>query len=111
MLFVLTLWMLAVTQTAEHPPTGAVPSRSYLVWVSVDDGECRYWLTDAGLDAKQLKDALSENYDPANGLEVLTSNDTPSRCVTKARRSAARAGFATVRVRLGTEKDRALGIP
>ena len=86
-------------------------SRSYGVWVSVDKGECVYWLTDVGLDAQQLRDALSKNYQSQLGLEILTSRSTPKRCVAEARASASKAGFTLIRARRGTDKDRLHGIP
>ena len=86
-------------------------SRSYGVWVSVDKGECVYWLTDVGLDAQQLTDALSNNYQAKFGLEILTSRGTPRRCVAEARASASKAGFMLIRARRGTDKDRLHGIP
>jgi hypothetical protein len=86
-------------------------SQAYGVWISTDKGHCIYWLTDVGLDAGQLADALTNSYETKRGLEILTSGDTPKRCVSDARAAAARAGFQLIRSRQGTEKDRLHGIP
>jgi hypothetical protein len=87
-------------------------SQSYRVWVSVDRRSCAYWLTDTGMNARQLTDALAQNgYESGRGAEVLTTSDTPVRCVREAKRAVRRAGFVSIRTRLGTEKDRMHGIP
>jgi hypothetical protein len=111
----LMLLELILAAVSASPPTPSPPaqdfSRSYGVWVSVDKGECIYWLTDVGLDAQQLTETLSENYQAQLGIEILTSRDTPKRCVTEARQAASRAGFTLIRARAGTDKDRLHGIP
>lgn len=112
MLFSFALGAFVAIQLAAEPaPTAPRQSRSYVLWVSAHQKDCTYWLTDAGMGEKQLKNALRTSYDPTYGLEVLTNPDTPHRCVTKAQRAAKEAGFTSVRVRPGTEKDRSLGIP
>ena len=109
------LWTLFLIAVSASPPTASPPaqdfSRSYGVWVSVDKGECIYWLTDVGQDAQQLTETLSENYQPQLGLEILTTRDTPKRCVKEARVAASKAGFRLIRARRGTDKDRLHGIP
>ena len=85
-------------------------SHSYSVWASTDHGRCIFWLTDAGEDAKQLTESLRQGYDKAAGIEILTSDDTPPRCVSSARKAVLKAGFHHVRVRPGTERDRSPGI-
>jgi hypothetical protein len=80
-------------------------------WVSVDKDQCVYWLTDVGLDGRQLTDALSDGYQAQFGLEILTSSDTPRWCVAEARAAASKAGFTLIRARRGTDKDRLHGIP
>ena len=93
-------------------PNEADFSQSYRVWVSADRRSCTYWLTDTGLNPRQLTDALTQNgYEVGRGAEVLTTSDTPVRCVREATRAVRRAGFVTIRTRLGTEKDRMHGIP
>ena len=86
-------------------------SRSYGVWVSVDQGKCVYWLTDVGLNATQLTEALSNGYQTKLGIEILTSAETPARCVVEARGAVTKAGFTLMRSRRGTDKDRLHGIP
>jgi len=86
-------------------------AQSYGVFVSVDQKVCIYWLTDVGLSASQLKDALSDGYETSRGLEILTEKNTPARCVASAHDAALRAGFVKVRARLATAKDRMPGIP
>jgi hypothetical protein len=56
-------------------------SRSYVVWLATDEDQCTFFMTDAGLDADQLTDTLQRNYDAAAGIEILTDNDTPHRCI------------------------------
>ena len=85
-------------------------SRSYSAWTSVVDGACIFFVTDAGLDARQLREELSD-YDKQAGIEILTSDDTPARCISKARSAVRKAGFQHVRVRPGTDADRSPGIP
>lgn len=97
--------------TAFASPPAERFSRSYGVWVSVDKGQCIYWLTDVGLDARQLTDALGNGYQPQLSLEILTSVDTPNRCVTDAEAAAEKAGFKVIRARRGTDRDRLNGIP
>jgi hypothetical protein len=93
-------------------PNEADFSQSYRVWVSADRRSCTYSLTDTGLNPGQLPDALTQNgYEVGRGAEVLTTSDTPVRCVREATRAIRRAGFVTIRTRLGTEKDRMHGIP
>jgi hypothetical protein len=107
----LILAALAACATSMRVPAEAEFSRSYAVWASFDDGRCIYFLTDAGLNAAQLTDELRGGYQKDAGLEILTSADTPARCVSKARRAALRAGFSAIRARRGTERDRQPGIP
>jgi hypothetical protein len=111
----LMLWSLFIAALFALTPTAGSAaqnfSQSYGVWVSVDDGECVYWLTDVGLNAQQLTDALSHDYQAQLGLEILTSRDTPRRCMAEARASASKAGFTLIRARRGTDKDRLHGIP
>lgn len=107
--------MLVAALLATAAPTPAEEadfSQSYRVWVSVDRRSCIYWLTDTGLDPRQLTDALTQNgYEVGRGAEILTTSDTPVRCVREATRAVRRAGFVIIRPRLGTEKDRMHGIP
>lgn len=95
------------------PPT--VPadlSQGYGIWVSVDRGSCIYWLTDAGLDARQLTETLKEHgYEAGRGADIILDDVVPARCIRDAERAVRRAGFTDVRVRPGTEKDRMHGIP
>jgi len=84
---------------------------SYGLFVSRDAGHCIYWLTDAGIDARQLRLKLAQEYDHARGLEVLTDPHTSRRCAERARRVAIAAGFRNVRIRLAEDKDRMPGIP
>ena len=111
----LMVWSLFVGALIALPPAAGPTapdfSTSYGVWVSLDKGQCMYWLTDVGLDAQQLTDALSNDYQTKLGLEILTSPGTPRRCVAEARASASRAGFTIIRARRGTDKDRLHGIP
>jgi len=87
-------------------------SQAYGVWISVDRRSCTYWLTDTGMNPRQLTDALAQNgYEVGRGAEILTTSDTPVRCVREATRAVRRAGFVSIRTRLGTEKDRMHGIP
>jgi hypothetical protein len=108
-----TLALLAslMQATAAASVTDADFSRSYVVWIAVDEGHCTFFMTDVGEDAAQLTQTLRENYHPRNGIEILTSADTPSRCVRKAQRAVRRAGFSHFRVRRGTDADRSPGIP
>ena len=107
--------MLLAALLATAAPTPAEEagfSQNYRVWVSVDRRSCIYWLTDTGLNPRQLTDALTHNgYEVGRGAETLTTSDTPVRCVRKAMRAIRRAGFVIFRARLGTEKDRIHGIP
>lgn len=101
-----------LTAAALMPANQANFSQSYGVWISVDRGRCAYWLTDVGLDAHQLTDALKRNgYEVKRGAEILTDDDTLAQCVREATRAVRRAGFTSIRARLGTEKDRMHGIP
>lgn len=86
-------------------------SRSYMVWVATWKGRCTYFMTDAGEDAAQLTETLRSHYDKALGMEILTDGETPRRCIVKARKAVANAGFRHFRVRLGTDRDRSPGIP
>lgn len=87
-------------------------SESYAIWVSVDRERCIYWLTDTGLNSHQLTDALERNgYEVRRGAEILTTDQTPVRCIDEATRAVKRAGFTSIRARRGTEKDRMRGIP
>ncbi len=86
-------------------------SQSYGVWASINGSDCNYWLTDTGMNSKQLTEALKNGYEIARGIEILTSSDTPVRCVREARDAIQRAGIVKVRARLGTDKDRLQGIP
>ena len=106
-----TLLLAAFASTPNASPTAQDFSRSYGVWVSVDKDQCVYWLTDVGLDGRQLTDALSDGYQAQFGLEILTSSDTPRWCVAEARAAASKAGFTLIRARRGTDKDRLHGIP
>ena len=103
-----TLYAITVLAAANQPDF----SQSYGVWVSADKGRCAYWLTDVGLNSRQLTDVLKQSgYEVRRGAEILTDADTPVRCVREAARAARQAGFVNVRARLGTEKDRMHGIP
>jgi hypothetical protein len=84
---------------------------SHAVIIDVYEGRCRYWLTHVGLDASQLREILSEDYEAARGLEVLKVASTPAKCVRLAKRAASRAGFKKVRVRLQTANDRVPPLP
>jgi hypothetical protein len=107
MLLATLLATAALTPTIE-----ADFSQSYRVWISVDQRSCTYWLTDTGMNPRQLTDALTQNgYEVGRGAEILTTSDTPVRCVREATRAVRRAGFVSIRTRLGTEKDRMHGIP
>jgi hypothetical protein len=86
-------------------------SRSYVVWISPDEGECIFFMTDAGEDAKQLTETLRAHYDVSKGIELLTDVDTSRRCISKAQKAVKRAGFSRFRVRRGTDADRSPGIP
>ena len=67
-------------------PNEADFSQSYRVWVSADRRSCTYSLTDTGLNPRQLTDALTQNgYEVGRGAEVLTTPDTPVRCVRELR--------------------------
>ena len=106
------LFDIFLAAAAMMPANQADFSQSYGVWVSVDRGKCTYWLTDTGMNDRQLTDALKQKgYEVKRGAEILTNGDTPVRCVREASRAVRRAGFASVRARLGTEKDRMHGIP
>jgi hypothetical protein len=105
----LLIFLLAM---AGQRPTSVIAfSNSYRIAVSADGRACTYWLTDAGLDIRQLRDALKDGYDVDRGAEILPNLNTPARCVRGATQAVRRAGFTSVRVRLGTEKDRMHGIP
>jgi hypothetical protein len=107
-----TLFLLAAaTQVEPRPSPEPDFSRSYAVWIAYNEGRCTFFMTDAGEDAKQLRDTLRRNYAATAGIEILTDHETPSRCVAKARKAVTNAGFKHFRVRLGTDADRAAGIP
>jgi hypothetical protein len=92
-----------------QPTTGA---QSYPVWVSQQYGRCLYTVTDTSESAEQLVGHLrSPGYDVRLPVELLTETDTPTRCITAGRRAVKRAGFAAIKVRPGTDKDRLPGIP
>lgn len=94
------------------PANEADFSQSYRIWISVERRGCAYWLTDTGMNPRQLSDALAQDgYEVGRGAEILTTADTPVRCVHEATRAVRRAGFVSIRARLGTEKDRMHGIP
>lgn len=103
-------WSVLLTTAFVSPPPEEF-SRSYGVWVSVDKGQCVYWPTDGGLDGRQLTEALGNGYRTELGLEILTSLDTPNRCVADATAAAGKDGFKVIRARRGTDKDRLHGIP
>jgi hypothetical protein len=108
MLFALGLFLLALHAPSESRDRDF--SKSYGVSIGSNKGTCTYFLTDVGLNASQLKEALSSNgYDFDRVIEVLTQSGTPKRCVDAARRSVLAAGFRRVRVRLSTQKDLGLG--
>lgn len=97
---------------ASQRTSGAIAfSNSYRIAVSADGRACTYWLTDAGLDDRQLQDALKDGYDVDRGAEIISYPDTPARCVRRATLAVRRAGFTVIRARLGTEKDQMHGIP
>lgn len=86
-------------------------SRSYVVWATTAEGQCIYFLTDAGEEAKELTETLKRNYDANKGIEILTSDNTPNHCIARARKAVRNAGFTHFRVRRGTDADRSPGIP
>lgn len=96
-------------------PPAAPPqdfSRSYVIWISVDEGRCVFWLTDAGENASEVTESLSSSgYNKALRIELLTERSTPQRCVRRGRMAVSTAGFTKIRVRRGTERDRSPGIP
>lgn len=94
-------------------PTGPTDlSQGYRIWVSVDRGNCIYWLTDTGLNARQLTETLKRNgYEVGRGADILGNDVTPARCIRDATRAVRRAGFTDIHARPGTEKDRMHGIP
>jgi hypothetical protein len=107
---------LALLASVAQVPTGSSTenadfSRSYVVWIATDRGQCTFFMTDAGEDADQLTETLRQNYNASAGIEILTDQDTPSRCIAKAEKSVKRAGFSRFRVRRGTDADRSSGIP
>lgn len=86
-------------------------SRSYVVRIATDRGQCTFFMTDAGEDADQLTETLRQSYKASAGIEILTDRNTPRRCVTKAQKAVKRAGLSLFRVRRGTDADRSPGIP
>jgi hypothetical protein len=108
--------ILALILAASAPETALQKdkhgySQSYGVWVSMNGRICNYWLTDTGMNSKQLTDALKGGYEVRRGVEILTGADTPIRCVREARHAIKRAGIIRIRARPGTDKDRLQGIP
>ena len=104
------LAVLFAPASASSQTTAPDFSQSYAVWVSVENGQCLYWLANAGLNGAQLTETLSKGYQQDLGLEILTSRNTPGKCVEEAQAAAAKAGFKLVRARAATEKDGLRGI-
>lgn len=86
-------------------------SRSYAVWIAHSGGKCSFFMTDVGMNATQLTEVLQKHYDETKGIEILTDQDTPERCVIIGRDAVRDAGFQNFRVRRGTNADRSPGIP
>lgn len=90
-----SLWLVALfAPPMEFEHKGAQDfTQSYGVWVSQDERQCVYWLTDVGMNATQLTGALGSGYEVQRGLEILISPNTPDRCVRDAKAAATKAGF------------------
>jgi hypothetical protein len=83
-------------------------SGSYGLWVAVQDGKCRYWLTHVGVTAKELREGL-RNHDVTKGIEILTDGNISARCTNQAQRAVQEAGFEHFRIRENTPGDRPAG--
>jgi len=112
MLFLLGSVALLIGQAERSTVPDARVAHGYLIFASLYEGRCRYGVNDAvGMSARQLRETLSEGYDPGAGLQILVDPDTPPGCARKARRVASGLGFHTIFVRLAEDEDRHGGIP
>lgn len=69
----------------------AIPVR-----LAFTDGVCRYWNTDVGLNASQLRDHLGRRSDKSLRVELWTRGPLPESCIVDGVTAAFRAGFATI---------------
>jgi len=83
----------------------------YSVFAYGNDERCLYMLTHVGLDISELARALTGGYDYTRGMDVLTTSNTPRRCVKEAKRIAYKVGFKKVRVRLEADTSNTARLP
>lgn len=84
---------------------GALPAQDphayigfYGASVTFREGECWFWTGDVGLTARQFEQDLKDRFDRKRGIVISYVANTPARCIERARRSASRAGFTTVKL-------------
>lgn len=112
MLFLFSSLALLIGQAERSILPDASRPHGYRIFASLYEGRCGYGVNDVvGMSARQLRETLSDGYDPTAGLQILIDPDTPPRCVREARRVASGLGFHAVLVRLAEAEDRQGGIP
>ena len=112
MLFLFSSLALLIGQAERSTLPDASRPHGYRIFASLYEGRCGYGVNDVvGMSARQLRETLSDGYDPRAGLQILVDADTPSGCARKARRVASGLGFHTIFVRPIADEDRHGGIP
>ena len=106
LLFCLAFSVSAIARSArtDHRE-GRYFSRTCRVWVQGNDDACGYVVGDVSVKASELEAALRTETHKGNGVELLTSANTPLKCVKKFRRAAKLAGFSLFRTRRSTKQD------
>lgn len=89
---------IALSFGALPPEEKHAAVRLYGASVTFREGECWFWTGDVGLTAKQFEEDLKDRFDRKRGIVIAYIANTPARCVERARRSASRAGFTTVKL-------------
>lgn len=93
----LTILAFAITQSVQA--TG-LPQDNQVTYVSFEQHRCVFWTGDVMFNAAEFTDDLRSDFDPKRTIIISYSQDVPSRCVKRARRAVAAAGFANIRLQV-----------
>ncbi|MBV9929736.1 MAG: hypothetical protein JO013_02175 [Alphaproteobacteria bacterium] len=94
----LALLIAAAPPPAAATPTAAAQAGTRIAYVGTDEsGRCVYMTGDVGLDAREFRDDLKEDFEPGTALLLYHGMETRPACLAAARRIARSVGFRTVR--------------